>query len=628
VQYSAPETARGKSVLHAADFMLPVSLALWVVGIMRTHVAVLGAYGLLSNLPIVFYLGVILLVASAAVELSHRSPATWRLGLHAVALVVMLYGTAPLLYPEGRYSWLYKTVGVVQFVNVNGHLNYSIDIYQDWPGFFALAAWFTKVAGLSSPLAFAKWAQLFYELAALPLLYLIYDALRLSTRQRWVAILLYAGANWIGQDYFSPQATGTLLSLGIMALVMRWLYLPDRARIPVLHRLRSRWVDEPDQPIPRARPPSRRDISVVIAVVLVYTVLTFTHELSPYIVAFQLGALAVVGVLRPRWLPVVLAAIAIGYLALHWSYVNSHFGLLKALGDFFKNVAPPASKVGASPSQRVIELSSEVLSLGMWALAGVGALLRRRAGQNVLPLLLLAYSPVLVLAVQGYGNEGILRVFLFSLPWTVALASSALLPRIRRASNYATHRPRARRQGDPAVSDNTRRRLRALRAAAVLAAVVGLFFPAFFGDDTINVMPQQEVIAIGNLLSHEPAGTIYVPLNHGPFADTARYHEFPVRRIFGFDGVLNGKPATQNIASILARSALKRPASEANRPAYVIVAPTMVSYSNAYRITSASNFAMLVSSMAHSSAWTLIANTDGTLIYELVPANLPPGVRG
>ena len=181
--------------VHVTDFLLPASLALWALGIRRTNTAALGPFGLLTELPIVFYTGLALLVISAGIELARRTPSPWRMGLHVVALVVMLYGTAPLVYSEGRYSWLYKTVGVVQYVNAHGQLDRHIDIYQNWPGFFALAAWFGKVAGVTNPLAYAKWAQLAFELAALPLLYLIYDALSLT-----VARAMASPATVLGQQ--------------------------------------------------------------------------------------------------------------------------------------------------------------------------------------------------------------------------------------------------------------------------------------------------------------------------------------------------------------------------------------------------------------------------------------------
>ena len=64
----------------------------------------------------------------------------------------------------------------------------------------------------------------------------------------------------------------------------------------------------------------------------------------------------------------------------------------------------------------------------MWCLAIAGAWLRRKSGRPVLALLLLAFSPFLMLVILAYGQEGVLRVYLFSLPWTAALAALALAP--------------------------------------------------------------------------------------------------------------------------------------------------------------------------------------------------------
>jgi hypothetical protein len=64
----------------------------------------------------------------------------------------------------------------------------------------------------------------------------------------------------------------------------------------------------------------------------------------------------------------------------------------------------------------------------MWFLAVVGVVLRRRAGRTVLALAMLAFSPFVMLVLLAYGQEGVLRVYLFSLPWTAALAALALAP--------------------------------------------------------------------------------------------------------------------------------------------------------------------------------------------------------
>ena len=289
---------------------------------------------------------------------------------------------------------------------------------------------------MASPLAYAKWAQLVFELAALPLLYLAYDALSMTARQRWLAMLLYVGTNWIGQDYFSPQGLGTLLSLGVMAIVLRWLYVRTSPTPPGSQAGK----DGARGKVPRVRYPRLLGSALLI----VYFVLSFEHELSPYILVVQVGALAVARLVRPRWLPVLLAAIAVGYLMPRFGYVNNTFGLLSSIGNFFSNARPPALQGGSvSAAQRMIVHGQEALSLGMWFLATAGVVLRRRAGRNVLALALLAFSPFLMLALLAYGQEGVLRVYLFSLPWTAALAALALapFPGVGKRTTYGTAKP-------------------------------------------------------------------------------------------------------------------------------------------------------------------------------------------
>jgi hypothetical protein len=79
----------------------------------------------------------------------------------------------------------------------------------------------------------------------------------------------------------------------------------------------------------------------------------------------------------------------------------------------------------------------------MWCLAVLGVLLRRRAGRSVASLALLAFSPFITLALLAYGQEGVLRVYLFSLPWTAALAALALapFPSAGKLKAYSTAKP-------------------------------------------------------------------------------------------------------------------------------------------------------------------------------------------
>ena len=594
------------------DLLLPASVALWAYGVSTTDATKLGDYGLPPLLPPVFYAGIALLVISATVELLKSRLSPRRMALHVTALVVMLYGTAPLVYQAGRYGWLYKTIGVVQYVNAHGQLNPQIDIYQNWPGFFALAAWFDKIAGVSSPLAYAKWAQLVFELAALPLLYIIYDALALTYKQRWVALMLYAASNWVGQDYFSPQALGTILSLGIMALAMRWLSAGNFAGVT------KRAGERAGREHPGIKRLAKRtQLAAAATLALLFLVLTFTHELSPYLLLVQLGVLMVPRLLRPRWLPFALAAIALGYFIPHFTFVNNHFGILASIGNFFGNVAPPSSATNyiAPPhSEKVIEDCQRVLSLSMWALALVGAWIRRRSRRTVLTLLILAFSPFLLLGLVAYGNEGILRVYLFSLPWTAALVASAVapVPRLEKqiqSGELLRGRPQARSR-----KITPRRLVDWLGVPVAMAFTLTLFFPSFFGDDSYNVMPQSEVTAMTTLQQIYPSGPIYSATGNGAQQDTARYNEFGYLTIFG--GILPpGTLAKPNIATTIEQAADQYTGWQT--PAYVVVTPSMRAYSRAYGLTYPESFTILLNSLARSRDWKLIMKGDGTYIYEL-----------
>jgi hypothetical protein len=592
--------------IHLSDICLPYSLGLWIFALTRIDTARLGGLGLPAILPIAFYAAVVLLVLSAATELARPEPDKVRMSLHAIILVVILYGTAAIIYPEGRYSWLYKTIGVVQYVNAHGALNPNIDIYQNWPGFFAVAAWFDRIAGVASPLVYAKWSQLAFELAALPLLYLIYSALSLTSRQRWAAILLYSASNWIGQDYFSPQALGSFLGLGIMALVIRWLYL-------------GRLVSEDGQLEQVERPAWRQTLGPCLVIMFIFVVLTFTHELSPYMITVQIGILMLLGLLRPRWLPFALGLIAVGFLIPRFGYVNHHFGLLKSLGQFFSNATPPAFDRGAVPvSQDFIERSAEALSLSMWGLALVGAWLRRRAGKTVLALVMLAFSPIVLLVLGAYGEEGILRVYLFSLPWTAALVAITLAPLPVWRTLPGKRRKDRKDRKEETRSVRERRRLQGTFAVPItLTVVLALFFPAFFGDDLSNVMTVGEVTSVTSFFESATPGRIYSPLDHSPLNDTWRYNYFPITALFGDKAMYQKDYIGKHIAARLAGAAWSQLGKY--KAAYVVITPSMLAFNEAYQVTTTGRLSLVIREMSVSPYWTLLYSRGGTLIYRLSP---------
>ena len=603
-----PTQTEYRRILYPWDILLPISIALWAYGVKHAPTSPLGQFGLPTSLPFLFYVGLGLTVVSIGWALAMARPSSIRLGAHLAALILILYGTAPLVYQEPRYPWLTKYVGVVQYVSTQGHVNQKIDIFQNWPGFFAFFAWFDKAIGVGSPLGYAKWAQLGFELLTVLMLAFVFRALPLTIRERWLALFLYAGALWIAQDYLSPQALGVVLSAGIFGLALtylprnedpRWLAWLRHRLSPIGDSLRrpadlTTFTEDLGPPI--RRPSRGQEIAVLAAIFLAYFVLVFEHELSPYVVLIQLSALALIGRLRHRWLVFVLAAIAIGYFAPRFPYVNAKYGIVASLGKFVGNATTPlvslGPKVQVSTGVTFSADAARILTVGLWALAAVGAVRRWRNRRPTLALVLLAYSPAVVFFAGSYGDEGLLRVFLFSLPWTACLAASAIHP--------------------VAAS---RSRLGALRAPIALAVVIALFFPAFFGDDYSYVMSKNEVQGAVSFYQSARPGTVFEADTNFPDGINQRYNQFPGAALLGPGGILDrDHPPISNAAQLT--KAIEKHDFKPGEPAYVIVTDEMQSYGSAFGFLKPNELQRLKTTLDKAPGWFRIYNTPGFTVYE------------
>jgi hypothetical protein len=127
-------------------------------------------------------------------------------------------------------------------------------------------------------------------------------------------------------------------------------------------------------------------------------------------------------------LVIISALFAVGWLSLGAS--NYWIGHLSSI---FGGVGQLASTYGANVSNRITGNGSHLLvvkvrillTVSLYILAGIGVL---RRNTNSRALEALAVAPFLLLVVQSYGGEGLLRVVFFALPFTALLAASAILP--------------------------------------------------------------------------------------------------------------------------------------------------------------------------------------------------------
>ncbi|MGH7776536.1 MAG: hypothetical protein ACREPI_05085 [Candidatus Dormibacterales bacterium] len=594
--------------LRASDPLLVAALCLWAVGIRSTDTGVLTGpwgtrqLGLLSGLPVAYFAGFAVLLASGGSLLAARRLSGPRLALHVAALVLMLHGTAPLIYPTARYSWTYKHIGVTQYIAVHGSLGSRVDIYQSWPGLFALAAWFDKVAGVSSPLAFAAWSQLFFNLVACLEIGFAIRALPLTERERWLALLLFVVGNWVDQDYFAPQAVAFVMSMGVMAIALHWLqddrppaWLPGAARRGAE---KLRWSGDRDPGVFDAGPRSR---AVALgALVVVYTALVAAHQLSPYVVVIQLGVLTLAGRLRPRWAVLLLLAIALGYLAPRFTVVNNTFGLLDAINHPFRNIFNSTSRLPPGLEGRQFSAdAARALSAGIGALALFGIWRGRRAGRPIASMVLLAVSPVVVILLSTYGGEALYRTYLFSLPWMACLGAVALSPQ-------------AALRASP----------RAVIPAAALILGAALIIPAYFGLDESTVIPPAEVTASRYFYAHARPGSALVGSPNFPFRLGSNYNRFIIGRSDSDPSFLNdrhlwhrmlGSKDLLVLASILHHYA--PPGS--GRSAYLVLSTGQSNYATMYGILPPGSMESLESALLLSPDWSVFYRNSDTIIFQL-----------
>ena len=509
---SAPRQRRvAKLGARRTDVLLPVAVVLWLAGARAVDPAAMNDYGLLPALPVVYFVGLWLLVVSASLLLAREQLSPLRLGLHLVVLVIMLHGTVPLIFRQPNFPWVYKHIGVVNYIQLHGGLDTSVDIYQNWPGFFAIAAWFDRVAGVASPIAYAAWAPVYFNLLTCLELAFVFRWLPISRRVRWLALYLFVAGNWVGQDYFAPQAMAFTLSLAVFGLLLA-RFQSDRPPMLVrrIRRLASRLASprfetppEPGGEGPSSAPPRAVTMGVLLAI---FAVVVATHPLSPYVVILGAGVLTAAGMVRPRWLVAALVALAVGYLFVRLPYIRRTQDLFASLGDPLHNVDSSQPSAGVPmKGRRLTALAAPALIAGLCGLGMIGILQRLRTRRTVLLIALLAASPALIALGQSYGGEAIFRIYLFSLPWIAVLAASAIDP---------GSRPR------PLWS--------ATKIAIVLSVTVALFMSAFFGAEELYLVRAGEVEASHYFYDHAEPDSVFFTVTAlmFPIRVSAHYDRF------------------------------------------------------------------------------------------------------
>jgi len=473
-----------------------VGLALFFGSLPGIDLTRMNGLGLLSVLPVGVVAGVALLALAFVLGLALPRANPVILGAGLAGLVICLDGITAFSEPEPRFPTSYQISGFVEYVSNTGHTAPGLAAYFSWPGFFALISFVTGAAGTHGLLTLLRVWPIAIDLLCLPPFFLIMRNLRVSWRAQWLAGFLFVVGNWVGQDYFSPQSFNFLLYLVFVAILVNWFVDPGRGGSP--HVIPGSWLGRlhrrvfgivrPGELPPRPAGPGQKAFLLAL-LIAIFTVSVTSHQLTPF---FMVGAcLALVLIRRGTLtgLPVLLGVILAGWVSFaavdYWSgHLSTVFG---ALGDLFSNVTSSVGGrlTGSSPTHLLALHARVGVAAFIIGLAGLGLLRRRRRGMDDRVLLVLLCMPVFMIALQSYGGEIALRIYLFLLPAACVLAACFFFPG-----------PSSRRPNWLLIP--------VLAVCAVVLPVA--FFLARYGNEAFEQVPPGELTAANWVYAHDAPG--------------------------------------------------------------------------------------------------------------------------
>ncbi|MDG9727536.1 glycosyltransferase [Streptomyces sp. DH41] len=592
---------------------LLVALALWAYATRHTDVSALDDFGLVSALHPTFWAG--LAVLTAGFWFTVRNPrrrGAWSLA-YVLGLLVMERATQAVLYSTPLYAWAWKHDAVIDHLLTSGGLQTAdqlgdMAVYDQWPGFFAAQAALVRLLGVDNAAMYMAWWPLVSSLMLLLPLLLIYRTFTEDRRLIWTAVWLFCVANWVGQDYFSPQSVAFALHLGVIAVVLRRY---GRTGGRGGRQGQAVWT--------------------VLLSVLV-TAIVLSHQLTPGMLVVTLVALAFTRRYR-HWVPAVTTVV----IFLAWCLTAALPFLSAAMPDMIRSVGDVGANVetgyGATPTGTGAVMTSwaaRLLSGSVLLLALAGVLRQRVLRHRALPLLLVAAAPLPMFVASSYGSEMIFRVLMFTLPGAAFFAAAALLPKVRTLAADAADAAAWEKDGrSPTSTTSTARRRRfplpslpPLRYGAwvpplVLLAGTLAFVPSYSGKDRINYFPSSEVALVQQLFDQAPDDSLVVAANrnyplayeqywrvdHYWFLDDARHHVDEIVR---------------DPAAVLARDMA---GVEAPARAYFLLTQGQVANSEMNGQLNTSQLRRVRESVTNSPLFERVAQNSAGVLYVLKPAS-------
>jgi hypothetical protein len=487
----------------------------------------IGPYGLIQALSPWYYVVIAVLLLSLAWTLRsgrYRSPL---LSAHLIVLVILVHGAPAIVESAPRFATAWLHAGFTNYIAGAGRLLPLVDARFSWPSFFAGSALLDRTAGIHSATVLIRWWPVALNLLYLPLIYRIARAFLKSDERAWIATALFPLANWVGQDYYSPQSIAFLLYLAFVYLLVGPLGATDRplgyfdrqshGQWRILGRGRP-WIRGGPWSVQRREdnPPGHGFYLAALAVLM--AAMATGHQLTPILATGTALMLVLTGKTRVRWLVVAFALVTIAWVCYGAvAFWSGHFSVLVGgVGSVQGNVGNSVlARLHGSSAHIFIVDARLVMSVLVWLLALLGGLLWRFGGADRRALLASLLLPFGLLAGGSYGGEAILRVYLFTLPFAVCLIA-VLLSRLRLGA-------------------------RQVALGALVTLLVPLFLVSRWGNEIFELTRPNEVAGVRALdRLAKPRSTLIAITPQLPwrFTDVARFRYEPFNiNEFAFGGL-------------------------------------------------------------------------------------------
>lgn len=398
--------------------LIITSISLWMLSLVHASHELslrgLGDLGLITIMPVTYFVAVALLTISFLIALMTDRKSERLLFIHVIVLILFLFASATFIDsiitgPGSRMRWAYMNYGFADYVIRNGILNPSLIWYHNWPIFIIYIAQLHMVPSLN-PIILINSFPFFSNLLFLLPLYIIMKSLTNLVNQTWLGIWIFFIGNWIGQDYFSPQCFAFFLYLILSFVLFKFFFSYNNHELAI-----------------------NKSSEISIIFIVLFAALAFGHMLTSIMFIDILFIMYILKIHNRSRLLLLLLIILIFWIsygavvyfdkyALHFMSESLNFDSI-----FGRNIG---SRTQGSPGHIIVTIIMLLYSSFIFLIAFIGYIISRIQNHHIKnnnSILIIIISIFLVAGIVSYGGEVVMRIYFFSLLLLAYLSSYWIL---------------------------------------------------------------------------------------------------------------------------------------------------------------------------------------------------------